>query len=242
MTLYLIGLGLCDERDISLKGLEIVKRCDKVYLEGYTSKLQCSVKDLEKLYGKKVVLATRKIVEEGMDKILENARNKDIALLIIGSVFAATTHINYLLECKNKGINVEVIENASIFTAVGITGLSLYNFGKVTSIPLNYEDIETPIKVINENLKENMHTLVLLDIQEDKLMSIREALHYLKSKGLGEKQLVIGCAGLGSSGFQVKAGPIKDIMGFNFKVYPQCLVIPAKKLHFMEEEGIRLWY
>lgn len=241
MTLYLIGLGLCDEKDISLRGLEVVKKCDKVYLEAYTSKLQCSVKDLEKLYGKKVVLADRKMVEDGIDKILGEGKNKDIALLIIGSVFAATTHINYLIEGKNKGVNVEIIENASVFTAIGITGLSLYNFGKVTSIPFNYEDIETPINVINENLKSNLHTLVLLDIQGSKLMSINEALHYLKSKGLSEKQLVIGCVGLGSSEFQIKAGSIKDVMDFNFKVYPQCLVIPAKKLHFMEEEGIRLW-
>ena len=35
--LYLIGLGLGDERDITLRGLESVKRCSKVYLEAYTS-------------------------------------------------------------------------------------------------------------------------------------------------------------------------------------------------------------
>ena len=35
--LYLIGLGLADEKDISVKGLEIVKRAQRVYLEAYTS-------------------------------------------------------------------------------------------------------------------------------------------------------------------------------------------------------------
>lgn len=35
--LYLIGLGLADETDITVKGLEIVKRADRVYLEAYTS-------------------------------------------------------------------------------------------------------------------------------------------------------------------------------------------------------------
>lgn len=35
--LYLIGLGLADERDISVKGLEVVKRAQRVYLEAYTS-------------------------------------------------------------------------------------------------------------------------------------------------------------------------------------------------------------
>ncbi len=35
--LYLIGLGLADETDITVKGLEIVKNADRVYLEAYTS-------------------------------------------------------------------------------------------------------------------------------------------------------------------------------------------------------------
>jgi hypothetical protein len=35
--LYLIGLGLSDETDITIKGLEIVKKASRVYLEAYTS-------------------------------------------------------------------------------------------------------------------------------------------------------------------------------------------------------------
>lgn len=35
--LYLIGLGLSDETDITVKGLETVKKCARVYLEAYTS-------------------------------------------------------------------------------------------------------------------------------------------------------------------------------------------------------------
>lgn len=37
--LYLIGLGLADEKDITVKGLEIVKRAHRVYLEAYTAVL-----------------------------------------------------------------------------------------------------------------------------------------------------------------------------------------------------------
>ena len=35
--LYLVGLGLGDETDITLKGLEVVKKSARVYLEAYTS-------------------------------------------------------------------------------------------------------------------------------------------------------------------------------------------------------------
>ena len=35
--LYLVGLGLADETDISVKGLSVVKKASRVYLEAYTS-------------------------------------------------------------------------------------------------------------------------------------------------------------------------------------------------------------
>jgi len=41
--LYLIGLGLSDETDITVKGLEIVKKAARVYLEAYTSILLVDV-------------------------------------------------------------------------------------------------------------------------------------------------------------------------------------------------------
>lgn len=35
--LYFIGLGLGDEEDITVKGLNIIRKCSRVYLEAYTS-------------------------------------------------------------------------------------------------------------------------------------------------------------------------------------------------------------
>lgn len=43
---YLIGLGLGDCKDITVKGLEIVKTCERVYLEAYTSILTCGTEAL----------------------------------------------------------------------------------------------------------------------------------------------------------------------------------------------------
>jgi len=44
--LYLVGLGLADERDITVKGLEVVKRAERVYLEAYTAVLLVDVQVL----------------------------------------------------------------------------------------------------------------------------------------------------------------------------------------------------
>lgn len=66
MVLYLIGLGLGDVEDITVKGLNTVKRCAKVYLEAYTSML-CYGLDktqLEVFYGRPLIEADRQFVEE----------------------------------------------------------------------------------------------------------------------------------------------------------------------------------
>lgn len=44
--LYLVGLGLADEKDITVRGLEVVRNAERVYLEAYTSIL---LVDKEKL-------------------------------------------------------------------------------------------------------------------------------------------------------------------------------------------------
>jgi diphthamide biosynthesis methyltransferase len=47
--LYIIGLGLADERDISTKGLEIVRKAERVYLEAYTAVLLVEKEQLVRL-------------------------------------------------------------------------------------------------------------------------------------------------------------------------------------------------
>lgn len=48
--LHIIGLGLADERDISVKGLEIVKKAERVYLEAYTAVLLVDQSVLVRIY------------------------------------------------------------------------------------------------------------------------------------------------------------------------------------------------
>lgn len=64
MPLHMVGLGLGSERDITLRGLDAIKLCTKVYLEAYTSILGVDTAKLEALYGKPVELADRERVEQ----------------------------------------------------------------------------------------------------------------------------------------------------------------------------------
>jgi len=252
MTLYLIGIGLNDEKDISVKGLELVKKSDFVYLENYTSKLNCNIKYLEELYGKRIILAGRKLVEMDAEKtILEQAKTKEVAFLVVGDVFSATTHMDLYLRAKKRAIKIMVVHNASVLTAVGITGLQLYKFGKTASIPISNENIETPYDALKENQKNNLHTLFILDLKEDSndSLSVNDAIRYLLKvemkrgeRVFADNALCIGCAKLGSLDQIIKAGKAKELLKYDFKKGMQCLIVPAKKLHFMEEEALKIYF
>lgn len=58
--LHLVGLGLADEKDITVRGLEIVKKAERVYLEAYTAIL---LVDKSKLVSERIVNHCKPIVE-----------------------------------------------------------------------------------------------------------------------------------------------------------------------------------
>jgi diphthine synthase len=242
MTLFLIGIGLSDEKDISLKGLEIVKKCDFVYLERYTSLLQCPVSSLEKLYEKKIIMADRGIVENNADEILEKAKEKKVGFLVIGDPFCATTHIDLRMRAKEKGIKVEIIHNASIVSAIGIIGLEVYKYGKITSIPFHNSNVNTPVEVYNMNNKMGLHTLFLLDLDpiNGKFLTIQEASEYLILHGIAKSTIAIGCARIGAGDKVVKVDTLENIEKYDYGNAPYCIVIPGK-MHFMEEDALKLW-
>ncbi len=255
MTLYLIGLSLHDEKDISIKGLEIVKQCDVVYLENYTSLLSCSWEDLNRLYGKKIIPCSRERAEQGMESIVEEARTKKVAFLVVGDPFSATTHIELFRLAKEKKVPIQVVHNASVITAVGITGLQLYKFGRTASIPFpeDVPDVEAPYDVLKDNHNIGLHTLFLLDLKPEKneFLTISQALQILENiegkrkKGkrgglITDSLLVVGCARLGADDYTIKAGPLAKIKKVDFGQPPYCLIVPGK-LHFMEEEMVGLW-
>lgn len=65
------------------------------------------------------------MVEQNSDIILKDADVEDVALLVVGDPFAATTHTDLILRARNKNIQTKIIHNASIFNAVGCTGLQV---------------------------------------------------------------------------------------------------------------------
>lgn len=241
---HLVGLGLFDEKDMSLKALECLKNADKVYAEFFTSRLfGSSFEAIEKLIGQDIEVLIRNEVEEE-SKFLKEAKEHDVALITGGDPLIATTHSEFIVECKRNGIDYEIIHASSIVSsAPAISGLQAYKFGKVTTIPFPDHNFypKSPYVAIEENLKMDMHTLVLLDIQADKnrYMTVNEGLEYLLNVGddglINGDTLAIGIARVGSKNSIVKAGKINVLVDYDFGEPLHCIIIPSK-LHIVEAE------
>ncbi|XP_015871852.3 probable diphthine methyl ester synthase [Ziziphus jujuba] len=264
--LYVIGLGLGDERDITLRGLEAVRRCEKVYIEAYTSLLSFGLSSdglstLEKLYGRPITLADREMVEEKADQILSDARGSEVAFLVVGDPFGATTHTDLVVRAKKLGIEVKVIHNASVMNAIGICGLQLYRYGETVSIPF-FTSTWRPdsfYEKIQRNRNLGLHTLCLLDIrvkeptleslcrgkkqyEPPRYMTINTAIEQLleieQTKGesaySGDTECV-GFARLGSEDQMIVAGTMKQLQLVDFGAPLHCLVITGHT-HPVEEE------
>lgn len=167
MVLYMIGLGLSDEKDITVKGFEAVKQSKHVYLEMYTAILMISTERLSAYYEKDVVVADREFVESGCEIMIQQAKTEVVSFLVVGDPFCATTHTDLYLRCIEQGVEVKVIHNASIVNAMGCCGLQVYRFGEIVSIPF-FTDKWRPYSFydkIKPNMDRGLHTLALLDIK-----------------------------------------------------------------------------
>lgn len=246
--LWLIGIGFGDEEDLTLRSLEVIKECDLVYLENYTSIINFDVKKLEKLVNKKITLANRDLVENKND-IINKSKSKNVAFLVVGDVFSATTHTDLLLRAKQNNIKTSIIHNASIISAIGETGLSLYKFGKISSVPFPEKNFKPQsfYDVIRDNKKIDAHTLILLDLrpEEKRFLTINQAIKILldieskrKESVFTEETLCIGCARLGSNHKKIEVGKAKELLEKDFGKPPFCLIVPSK-LHFIEEKSIK---
>jgi len=232
--LYLIGAGLWDEGDIPLKGIEAAKRCQKVYIERYTSLWKG---DLARL-GIKSEDFIRRDMEENVQKVIKEAKEKNVAILVPGDALIATTHSTVIMEAKKEGVKVEIIHASSIFSAIGETGLQIYKFGKTATIP--YAETEAPYKILEQNFSIGAHTLFLLDITPVRLMTCSEGLKKLLEmeakfgkKLLSKDTKVVVFCRAGSSEKVLKYGKIEDFLGLECTL---CVLIIPGQLHFAEKE------
>lgn len=243
--LTFIGLGLYDEEDVTLKGLRAIEASDRVYAEFYTSRLMgTTLERLERLYDKEITVLEREDVEQHPG-FIEEARDLDIVFLTGGDAMVSTTHVDLRIRAHDKDIETRVIHGPSIHSAVaGLTGLQNYRFGKSATIPYPYKDrvSEAPYDTIMLNQENNLHTIIYLDIERERLMTIPEAIQLLlrvdrRRENRLEGVLGVGVARAGSDNVAVKADYLPRLVDYDFGPPLHVLVVPAD-LHFMEAEAL----
>lgn len=245
--LTFVGLGLFDAGDISCKGLELVRSADRIFAEAYTSRLMgSSLAELGALYGKPVTLLSREDVEQHPEAVLEAARAERVVFLCAGDPMVSTTHADLRIRAAREGIATGLVHAASIQTAVcGLTGLQNYRFGKSCSLPFPQKNWfpTSPLDTIQGNLGRGLHTLVYLDIRNERYMTIAEAVALLERMA-GDRgislPLYVGVARAGSAEPVVKAGPAGVMQSHLFGPPLHILVIPAE-LHDMERTYLEMF-
>jgi diphthine synthase len=249
--LVLVGMGLYDEKDVSLRGLEEMRMAESVFAELYTSLMQgLDFKALTRLAGKRIVPVSRKMLEEeDGQEIIKAAQMGKTVLLVPGDPTIATTHIDLRIRAARAGLKTRVVHGASILSAaIGLSGLQNYKFGGSVTIPLaeKYVASETPLRVIGRNRESGLHTLCFLDldVERKQFMTIGQALETLLEAAvrqpgtvLSNDALAVGIARAGSSNPVVKADQVKEMVGYDFGNPPHTLIFPGK-LHFMEAEAL----
>lgn len=241
--LTFVGLGLYDERGVTLKGRDAIADADRVYAEFYTSVLPAApLGDLEEFHATEITRLSREDVEQNTGFLLDEAREKDVVFLVGGDPIISTTHADLRLRALDRGIETHVIHGPSIQTAVsGVTGLQNYRFGQSTTLPFSDAGWRprSPYRVILDNLERDLHTLVFLDIndEDDEYMTANEGAEILLEHDDGELDSVVGVARVGSGSPEVCFGSLEEVRGHDFGPPLHVLVVPAN-LHEVEERTL----
>lgn len=246
--LTFIGLGLYDVSDISLKGLALVREADAVFLETYTSRMMGStLQEMETLFHTTIEPVDRACIEQHPEVILDAAGEKDTVLLTGGDPMVSTTHADLRIRAARRGIGTRIIHGSSIVTAVcGLSGLQNYRFGKSCSLPFPAKGWfpTAPFETVAANLRADLHTLVFLDIQDRRCMTVGEGIAILEEMAArlnaDPPGMYVGIGRAGSKDPCVVAGGSEHLRSADFGPPLHVLIVPAS-LHPVEEEYLELF-
>lgn len=177
----------------------------------------------------------------------------------------ATTHTDLVLRARELQIPVQSVHNASIMSAIGATGLQLYNFGQTVSMVF-FTDTWKPSSFydrLKENQQIGLHSLLLLDIkvkeqslanlargrkiyEPPRFMTVAQCASQMleteeeRGEGVcGPQTLAVGVARVGARDQKMAAGTLKQLSGIDLGAPLHSLVLLGKRTHYLERDFIR---
>jgi len=249
--LYLLGTGIYDTFETS-NSIEILKNCDRVYVEKFTSPLSGNfIKILKSAIGpeKKIEFVKRWFVEDGR-QLLEESRTLNVGLISYGDPAIATTFTELRIRAIKNNIQVKVLHAASGITSiVGECGLQIYKIGKSVTIMEEKQSALSVYDTIFGNLNLNCHTIILTEYRQcedgseyflkpshaiSKLLEVEKDIKY----GIvSEDTFLIVASRIGCDDQKIFSGSIKSLLAVDYGKGPHSIIFPAK-LHFTEEEAL----
>lgn len=251
--LTFVGLGLYDERSVTVAGREAVRSADRVFAEFYTSRLVgADVAALEAAHDVDIEVRDREGVERDPSPILAAAAAGDAVFLTAGDTMISTTHVDLRLRAESQGIDTRVIHGVTAQSAASsLTGLQNYRFGKAVTLPFPYahggDDVPASVReTIRANRDRGLHTVVYLDIKvgmgprgpdpnHESYMRASEAAALLA--GAFEDTLGVVVARAGAPDAVVAADRLGALSTRSFGEPLHLLVIPGE-LHHVEAEAL----
>ncbi|MFY9717164.1 MAG: diphthine synthase [Thermoplasmata archaeon] len=246
--LAFVGLGLDDERGLSARALDALRGAGTVFAEEYTAVAPAgTLERVARAIGQPVRRLDRPLVESEAP-IVEALGRGNVALLVVGDPFAATTHVALRLAAERAGHSWRYLPNASILTAApGFLGLMPYRFGRTVSLPFpepRYEP-KSPVEQIGANRSRDLHTLVLLDLrpEEGRFLTATAALGILRERDpsgnvIGERDPIVVAARVGRDDAAGFFGEFARMRVTDFGPPMHAVVVPALSLHFEEAAAL----
>jgi diphthine synthase len=247
--LWFVGLGLSGFNSISIETKNLLETADYVYLEHFTSPIhKTEINNIKKLVKGQFKITKRWMVEDGKE-ILKNARKKNVILLAYGDPYIATTHIELRSRAILEKIKTGTIHSASAITSmVGECGLHYYKIGKIVTIMNEFQTIKTAYYLLYENLIAGIHTVFLLEYNQDKkyFLNPKKAFSYLLKTEQEQQRKIISpstfsivASRIGSKNQKILAGKISSLKNKDFGNPPHTIIIPGH-FHFTESDALKL--
>jgi diphthine synthase len=253
--LWLIGIGITGYKGVSLHALDILKKCDIIYFERFTSPLYeddlFNLNSLIEGYNKrrKIIPAQRWFIEDGKE-IIEQAKNGNVALISYGDPLIATTLTELEVRARKNSINVDVIHAASGITSlIGESGLHIYKIGRTVTMMSNPHSAISVYNVIFDNLLSGNHTLILTEYNSDHNKSffldpiqvfkmLFEVEKDIRYNVFSDETFVIVASRIGVEQKKIISGKIKSLIGMSFGTGPHSIILTGS-IHFSESDAIR---
>ena len=247
--LWFVGLGISGISELSDNTISIIKNANTVYLESFTSPISETEKEqLANMCDGEFKIAKRWLVEDG-NEILENAKNREVVLISYGDPYIATTHLELKTRAVTDKIETKTIHSSSIISSlIGEIGLQYYKVGKILTIMNDPKSMITPYNTISNNLLSKMHSVILLEYNEDKsfFLAPQDALSLLldaekiqNGKIISLDTFAIIASRIGKSDQNITSGKISNLIKKEFGNPPHTIIIPGS-LHFTESNAVKI--